>query len=153
MPNLTAALCNFGCNQLPTGFATELADNPQKDEAGPELAAEHSQIHVAGVQTLGEQPVANRGQHCVFTYIVGLEETPAGLASVRSSNGPYGFPAGRFRKCVSTKAQGGNRCDKANESAIASELALGKLLPACVVPAPVAMRPDASHDPTIQLVE
>ena len=60
MPNLTAALCNFGCNQLPTGFATELVDNPQKDEAGPELAAEHSQIHIAGVNPLGIRETRNQ---------------------------------------------------------------------------------------------
>ena len=72
MPNLTAALCNFGCNQLPTGFATELADNPQNDEAGPELAAEHSQIHISGVKSLGIRVTRNKEQE--YSGVAGMAD-------------------------------------------------------------------------------
>ena len=43
------------------------------------------------------------------SQLSGRRRRPAGLASVRRSNGSYGFPVSRFHKGVSSKVQGRNQ--------------------------------------------
>ena len=83
----------------------------------------------------------------------GRRRRSAGLASVRRSNGPYGFPVGRFHKGVSSRVQGRDQRNQSYKPVFANEPALREPFPAGVAPSLVTMRPDASHDPTVKLVE
>ena len=83
----------------------------------------------------------------------GRRRRPAGLASVRRSNGSYGFPVSRFHKGVSSKVQGRNQRDQFDKPVLAVQPTLGQAFPARVAPALVAMRPQPPHDPTVKLVE
>ena len=92
--------------------------------------------------------------HCSSaSRLSGRRRRPEGLASVRRSNGPYGFPVSRFHKGVSTKVQGRNQRDQAYQPVLVDQLALRQLFPASVAPALVTMRPKPPHDPAVKLVE
>ena len=100
----------------------------------------------------------NRARRCAhlphpWLPMSGRRRRPAGLTSVRRSNGPYSFPVGRFHKGVSTKIQGRNQCDQAYKSVFVDQLARRELFPTHVAPALATMRPNSPHDPAVKLVE
>ena len=85
---------------------------------------------------------------------VGSEEAP-GRASLPSAaqTARTVFPQAAFTQVSHRKIQGRNQCNETYQPVFANQPALRELFPARVAPALVTMRPDASHDPAVKLVE
>ena len=78
---------------------------------------------------------------------------PQGWPPSAAQTAPYGFPVSRFHKGVSSRVQGRNQRNQSYKPVFANQLTLRELFPAGVAPSLVTMRPDASHNPAVKLVE
>ncbi len=96
-----------------------------------------------------EAPLLRR--HYPASSLSGRRRRPAGLTSVRLSNGSYSFPVSRFHEGVSKKKMRGSyRCRCSRRPVPATALARGRLLPA-VYP-PVSGPSRYPLDPSIERV-
>ena len=76
------------------------------------------------------------------------------LATVRRSNRACSFPAHGFHEDSTSRGRKRrNQSDQIYQPKLAIEHRLRQLSPTTVAPAPESMRPDASHDPSVKLVE
>ena len=102
-PHLTELWAGLAETPALTGHTSVRRLSPHTSLLG--LQANSSNALPNGIpgQPLRSEPVTGRSS------LSGRRRRPEGLTSVRRSNGPYGFPVGRFHKGVSWRVQGRNQ--------------------------------------------
>jgi len=92
--------------------------------------------------------------HPARAKLSGRRRRACALASVRRPNRACSFPAHGFHEDSTSRGRKRrNQSDQIYQPKLAIEHRLRQLFPTTVAPAPESMRPDASHDPSVELVE